>query len=91
MLILDKRLNLVGYSFEGYLSSKVTQTTFLDLSAIEAGKCQDLKNVAMNDSDQFLVAFCASQRMLGDSQDSFQSNVTIIQIRNWEDATPEVM
>ncbi len=34
MLILDKRLNLVGYTFEGYVSSKVTQTTFLDLSTI---------------------------------------------------------
>lgn len=60
MITLDKRLNIITYCFEGYLSNQVTQLTSqpLNSSIISGGTCQDLKHVSMNESYQFLVAFC---------------------------------
>jgi hypothetical protein len=60
MYLIDRSFNFVSYSFENYLQNIISNRYWkrLDNSTIQGGACSDLKHVQMNDTNQFLIAFC---------------------------------
>ncbi len=81
MYLIDRSFNFVSYSFENYLQGMISNRQWkrLDKSTIEGGACSDLKYVQMNDTNQFLIAFCLkSEKVSAAEQAARKTYLTII-------------